>query len=240
MSDTTPITGLQELDPNQSQPHLTLNFSLRRLDALVRMSAISFLDTPPSSPSEGDSYLVTAGTGLWVGQDNNFTYAVNGAWQFVPPRVGWKCYVESEGADYQFSPGSPTGWEVYSTGSSGGGGGGGDVGATTLAELTDVDLTNLHDGYALVWNATSHKYEFVSIAAGGTISLADLSDVQLGSPAAVNGDVMTFDSSTDKWIAHASRARSLICSIGSEPTAFWVRAAGFYRHCEILRPRSQA
>lgn len=54
---------------------------------------------------------------------------------------------------------------VSALGQSEGGGGGG--GATSLAELTDVQLTNLSNGQALVYNATAHKWENQNIGGGG-------------------------------------------------------------------------
>ena len=53
--------------PNQAQKHVTLNESLRRLDALVQISVISMTEAaPPADPSEGDRYVVADGaTGAW-------------------------------------------------------------------------------------------------------------------------------------------------------------------------------
>ena len=50
--------SLPYLLPNQAQKHVTLNDSLRRLDAIVQLSVISSdLTTPPDNPEEGDRYL---------------------------------------------------------------------------------------------------------------------------------------------------------------------------------------
>lgn len=193
MADTTPKTGLQELDPNQAQPHLTINYSLRRIDVLLQCQAKSFLGVPPGGAGEGDTYIVSGGTGLWAGHDTELVFLSNNAWQFVQPNIGWRCYVESDAAEFEFASGSPTGWAQVD---SGGGGG-----SSTLVGLSDVDASGLSDGDALVWDADSGKFVFEPVSGGGggggAESLADLSDVSFGSPEAHENDVFTFK--TGKW-----------------------------------------
>lgn len=61
MSDTTRL-ALPYLAAGQAQKHVTVNESLRRLDALVQLSAVSATTTAqPASPSDGDIYLLPTG-----------------------------------------------------------------------------------------------------------------------------------------------------------------------------------
>ena len=61
--------------PNQAQKHVTMNESLRRLDALVQISVISMTETkPPGMPEEGDRYIVVdGGTGAWERADRHLS-----------------------------------------------------------------------------------------------------------------------------------------------------------------------
>lgn len=197
---TTPNLGLPELVANQSQPHVPINQAARILDTLVQMVAIDILTAPPGgTPDDGNTYLVDTGaTGAWAGFDEYLVYWQTNAWQFIQPKIGWRCYLASVGQDYRFSLGSPNGWAPIAEGGGGDGGGGGGV--SRLADLEDVDLANLHDGYALVWNETDGKFEFVSIAAGGTINITDLADVLPGSPGFADGDTLVWDATLGKFI----------------------------------------
>ncbi|MFN3213091.1 MAG: DUF2793 domain-containing protein [Henriciella sp.] len=86
--------------PNQAQKHVTLNESLRRLDALVQISVISMDETdPPSTPEEGDRYVpAAASTGPWAGNEGNLVAYQDGAWEVYPPEIGWIAWVEADGA----------------------------------------------------------------------------------------------------------------------------------------------
>ena len=86
--------------PNQAQKHVTLNESLRRLDALVQISVISMDETdPPTAPQEGDRFVpAPPSTGLWAGNDGNLVAYQDGAWEAYPPETGWLAWVEADGA----------------------------------------------------------------------------------------------------------------------------------------------
>lgn len=87
---------LPYLLPNQAQKHVTLNESLRRLDAIVQLSVISTSQAaPPGDPRDGDRYLVAeATTGDWTGFDSQIASVQDGAWAFYPPQVGWVTWDE--------------------------------------------------------------------------------------------------------------------------------------------------
>ena len=98
MSTITPRTALPLLAAAQAQKHVTHNEALLQLDALC---FARFLDrdltAPPSSPADGDTYLVKAtATGAWSGQSANIASASDGAWRFYAPFTGLAAYVVDE------------------------------------------------------------------------------------------------------------------------------------------------
>ena len=82
----------------QAQKHVTHNEALRLLDGLVQLSVLDRdLTVPPGSPADGDRYIVASGaTGDWAGWDLNVALWTDGAWLHLPPRTGWRAWVEDE------------------------------------------------------------------------------------------------------------------------------------------------
>lgn len=96
--------ALPYLEGAQAQKHVTVNESLRRLDALVLL-AIEDKDlvAPPGSPSDGARYIPKAtATGAWSGKENFVAHYVDGAWEFYAPREGFAAYVRDEDAFYTY------------------------------------------------------------------------------------------------------------------------------------------
>lgn len=86
---------------------------LRGVDGLLMARAKSATTTAqPSSPADGDLYLLPAGpTGAnWSGQAQRVARysAVAGAWEFLVPRKGWTVYVEDANASYLYE----TSWKL--------------------------------------------------------------------------------------------------------------------------------
>ena len=98
MPDETPILNLPYILPSQAQKHVTHNEAIRLLDVIVQLSVTARnLATPPTSPAQGDRYLVASGgSGDWAGQSGKIAFYENGAWQFIAPIVGWTAWVVSE------------------------------------------------------------------------------------------------------------------------------------------------
>ena len=77
---------------------------MRGVDALVQISVISVLSTPPSSPNDGDSYIIGATpSGEWTGKSNEVAvYSVQvtqtssdtltPGWDYYTPQYGWLAY----------------------------------------------------------------------------------------------------------------------------------------------------
>jgi len=99
MSDTTSNLLLPYILAAQAQKHVTHNEALRLLDGLVQLSVLDRdLTAPPGSPADGDRYIVASGgTADWAGWDLNVALFTDGAWLRLPPRTGWRAWVEDEG-----------------------------------------------------------------------------------------------------------------------------------------------
>lgn len=67
----------------------------------------------------------------------------------------------------------------------------------TVEDLADVEITDIADGQALVYDATSEKWVNGNVAGGGE-SLEDLTDVDITSVS--NGDTLVWDSTSEKWV----------------------------------------
>jgi len=99
MSDATTHLLLPYILAAQAQKHVTHNEALRLLDGLVQLAVLDRdLTAPPGSPADGDRYIVASGaTGDWAGWDLNAALYADGAWLRLPPRAGWRAWVEDEG-----------------------------------------------------------------------------------------------------------------------------------------------
>lgn len=86
---TTPRIGIQRLVSGQASAEITLNDALNLLDTFAGLTVTNqTTTTPPSSPSEGDAYIVGASaTGLWDGHDDKVAVWFSG-WVFVTPITG--------------------------------------------------------------------------------------------------------------------------------------------------------
>lgn len=96
---------LPYLAAGQAQKHVTLNESLRILDAMVHLTLQSrALSTPPVSPVEGARYLLPAGsTGAWSGHAGKIALWQDGAWAFITPAIGWTAWLVEESALLAFN-----------------------------------------------------------------------------------------------------------------------------------------
>ncbi len=80
---------------------------------MVQLSVIdASLTDPPTSPAEGDRYIVAAtATGDWAGEDGNVAAFIDGSWQFLTPETGWLAYDATAGSLLVHEAG---GWEAAS------------------------------------------------------------------------------------------------------------------------------
>lgn len=82
----------------QAQKHITHNEALRKLDAIVQLSAVDRdLAAPPGAPVDGGRYIVASSpSGAWAGQAGRIAAWQDGAWAFHAPREGWIAWLEDE------------------------------------------------------------------------------------------------------------------------------------------------
>jgi hypothetical protein len=83
--------------------------------------------------------------------------------------------------------------------------------AKSVADLGDVDTAGIQTGQFLQWDGT--KFVAASVAGGGSVDLTqesinELSDVDTATSAPVNGDVLTWNSTSSKWQPAAAPAGS--------------------------------
>lgn len=71
----------------------------------------------------------------------------------------------------------------------------GGGGSTTLAALTDTDITTPSNGQVLTYDGTSEKWENSAIPAQ---SVEGLSDTNITTP--TDGQVLTYDNTSSKWV----------------------------------------
>jgi len=90
MTETANL-GLPFIDGSQAQKHVTHNEALRILDDAIQIAVLdSALTTPPSSPADGERYIVASGaTGTWAGQGDTVATWETNAWRFLAPKAGW-------------------------------------------------------------------------------------------------------------------------------------------------------
>lgn len=96
---------------NQSQKEITHNEALTRLDMWLHLHISSAdLSVPPSSPSEGDSWIVAAGaTGSWESHDAEIAQWLDGQWRFFSPTAGVRAWVADRQVEAVYDD---TGWKI--------------------------------------------------------------------------------------------------------------------------------
>ncbi len=96
MSNTSNLV-LPYLAVGQAQKHVTVNESLRKLDALIQLSVVSAsVASEPASPADGAVWIIPLGkTGAhWSAYANGaLAYYRDGAWVEIAPREGWLAFV---------------------------------------------------------------------------------------------------------------------------------------------------
>lgn len=98
MTETANL-ALPLLSPAQAQKHVTVNEALSRLDGVVQLRLIAVdQDIPPVAPNAGDAYGIGANPqGLWAGQAGRIALFLNGGWEFVTPKRGFRALILDQG-----------------------------------------------------------------------------------------------------------------------------------------------
>ena len=96
---STANLSLPMISAAQAQKHVTHNEALEHLDALVQLSAIAVVTEPPAQPGEGDRYICADGAiGEFAGHAGEIASFQGGGWVFHVPRIGWRCWLQSQSA----------------------------------------------------------------------------------------------------------------------------------------------
>ncbi len=101
---STDILGLDELEESQASKYLTHNKALRQLEAeLVRVLSRSN-SGPPTSPSDGDVYIVDSLTGDWsTATLNDIAHYYSSAWHNYTPLEGLSLWCVDEGIRIKYT-----------------------------------------------------------------------------------------------------------------------------------------
>jgi len=96
MSDT-PRLSLPLVAADQAQKHVTVNEALAFVDALLALAITATRSDPPSSPTEGEAFLVAAGaSGEWTGAEGRLALRIGGGWTFREPPAGLVALMHDE------------------------------------------------------------------------------------------------------------------------------------------------
>ncbi|TKT73671.1 DUF2793 domain-containing protein [Afipia massiliensis] len=98
MTDTVHL-GMPFIEGSQAQKHVTHNEALRILDAVVQIGVLDADQAvPPLTPANGDRHIVASGaTGAWAGHADAVAIYEDGAWRFLPPKLGWCAWCDADG-----------------------------------------------------------------------------------------------------------------------------------------------
>ncbi len=161
MSDKSANLKLPFIQSAQAQKHVTHNDAITNLDILTQLTVEDKdLSTPPSSPVEGNCYIIASSAiAEWAGKENQLAAWQDGAWRFYEPTEGWVAWIRDEDIQAVFDG---TLWNELS-----GSGGGG---STNLNPVT---------GGLLGVNATADTTNKLSLNSDATLFNHNGSDHQL-------------------------------------------------------------
>lgn len=168
----TPLLNLPLMEAGQAQKHVTHNEALLLLDAAIHLSVKSRSHTdPPSSPEDGDRYLVAAPAGgAWSAHDGALALREAMAWRFAVPRAGWRLWVEDEAKLLVFDG---TAWRDLQQ----------------IDELNDVSLLGI--------NTTANDTNRLAVSSGNTLLTHAGTDHRLKINKQASGDTASLLFQTD-------------------------------------------
>lgn len=118
---TSPRFALPLLFSGQAQKEVFVNEAHAMADMLLHCAIQGESSVPPSTPAQGDTWLVGASpSGAWAGQAGKLAGRQGGNWLFVPPRDGLRVLDLSTGQDRRYfggwrapdTPAAPSGGAV--------------------------------------------------------------------------------------------------------------------------------
>lgn len=204
----TPNTGIPYVPENTLDPAAGLNLSLNVIDALLQTRVIEIgRGAPPSTPADGDMYIVGSGAGDWSGEDDNLArYVAEGDfWQFYLAGSQVNVVLNAEDSVlYAYNGTSASaGWHPAVAGGGGGGGGSTPEGVQVTKSGTQSITTATNT--AVSWDAAP-------VDESGFWSA--------GNPTRLTADVTgwyTFTASAE-WAANATGRRLVFFRINGSTT----------------------
>ena len=117
-TENTAKLSLPYLLMQQAEKEVTHNEALDILDFFAASTFISILNSPPSSPANGDTYVIgDTPSDLWAGNAKKIAYYNENKWLFITPFEGLKLVKTSgEKTEYIYDSGL---WKEYSSGTGG-------------------------------------------------------------------------------------------------------------------------
>jgi hypothetical protein len=101
---TSPRFGLPFLIPGQAQKEAWVNEAVARADALLHCATEGIRADPPSSPTDGETWIIASGaTGTWAGKDAMLAARQGSNWLYFEPRDGMRVYDRATGQEWIFS-----------------------------------------------------------------------------------------------------------------------------------------
>jgi len=95
MDFISPNLKLPYLAPAQAQKHVTHNEALRQLDTIVQLSVLRVASRAVADPKNGNCYIVSSNPeDSFIGKANYIAAFQDGAWAFLAPNIGWRCYIQ--------------------------------------------------------------------------------------------------------------------------------------------------
>ena len=89
-----------------------MNTNLIALSAVCQLVAVNIVDTLPTTPADGEIYLLastaSANAGMVAVRDD-------GSWRFIQPVVGWEAFVANNNAKYRYVGGTWTAIQTAAT-----------------------------------------------------------------------------------------------------------------------------
>lgn len=91
---TTPLIGIVEVTQSQASKEITINQAMAEMESKVFRALSTTLASQPSSPDDGDMYILPASpTGTdWSGNGNNVASYTYAGWTFFLPFTGLSYY----------------------------------------------------------------------------------------------------------------------------------------------------
>jgi hypothetical protein len=110
--DDTPRLKLGQLVDGQELDAMAINDALIQIDAQSDLYLKGqFVNTPPSSPADGDTWLLGASpTGAWSGYAYKIAYCIDGGWRFYTPFNGLRAFVATSNTFLVYQDGSWIDW----------------------------------------------------------------------------------------------------------------------------------